>query len=34
VRSGLVLAVLTVVICLLAAEMALQLRTSASLLWH
>ncbi len=33
-RSGLVLAVLTVVICLLAAEMALRLRTSASLLWH
>jgi hypothetical protein len=33
-RSGLVLAVLTVVICLLAAEMALRLRTSASLLWN
>lgn len=33
-RSGLVLAVLTVVICLLGAEMALRLRTSPSLLWH
>lgn len=34
VRSGLILAALTVVSCLLAAEMALRLRTSASLLWH
>lgn len=34
VRSGLILAILTVVVCLLAAEMALRLRTSASLLWH
>jgi hypothetical protein len=34
VRSGLLLAAVTVVICLLVAEMALRLRTSASLLWH
>lgn len=33
-RSGLVLAVLTVVVCLLGAEVALRLRTSAGLLWH
>ncbi|MBP6768193.1 MAG: hypothetical protein KA171_10455 [Reyranella sp.] len=34
VRSGLILAAVTVAICLLAAEMALRLRMSPSLLWH
>ena len=32
--AGLALAAVTVAICLVVAEMALRLRTSASLLWH